>query len=268
MPRTPIVLAVLGAVSATVLTIVAVAVLADPARTPVDEPRDALSTTTPEPSAPSTPPATSTPTPFQPVTDHDWFTAVPEGFSVSAGLPEGGGDVERVEEPVTWTFCDEQAFPVGQTLDAMRDGATGPEYGDRRELRVFRDDRAAHAFLDAAAATAADCPEEQHGATRWIHSVTPVDDLGEETARLVQTYETDGMVNAGATWWDVVRVGNAVLVTATGGEYLPGETLGQGIREHERLLVPVVRSMCVFSAAGCRSDQAGAGAEVRGSAGG
>lgn len=222
-PRTPIVLAVVGTVGALLLTAVAVAGLSGPTRTVADQPRD----------------------------DHDWLTAAPEGFSVSAGLPEGGGDVERVSEPVTWTFCGEEAFPADEVLDAVRDGATGPEYGDRRELRVFRDDRAARAFLGSAATTATDCPEEQHGATRWIHSVTPVADRGEESARLVQTYETDGIINAGATWWDLVRVGNAVLVTATGGEYLPGETLGQGIREHDRLLVPIVESMCVFAADGC-----------------
>ena len=222
-PRTPIVLAVVATVGALVLTTVAIAGLTGPTRPVAEQPRD----------------------------DHHWLTAAPVGFSVSAGLPEGGGDVERVEEPVTWTFCGEEAFPADEVLDVTRDGATGPEYGDRRELRVFRDDRAAHAVLDAAAATAADCPEELHGATRWLHSVTAVADRGEESARLVQTYETDGMVNAGATWWDLVRVGNAVLVTVTGGEYLPGETLGQGIHEHDRLLVPIVDSMCVFAAGGC-----------------
>lgn len=155
---------------------------------------------------------------------------------------------------MTWPFCGREAFPVDEALDARRDGATGPEYGDRRDLRVFRDDRAAHGFLRAAADSVESCLRERHGTTLWIHSVAGVAGVGEEAVRLVQTYETDGMVNAGATWWNVVRVGNAVLVTATGGEYLPGETLGQGIREHDRLLAPILGSMCVFSASGCGAD--------------
>jgi len=243
MKRTVLAAAAAGVI--VVATVVSVTALTGPERSPADpQPRESTPTLTTDP--PPTP--TSTPPPFQPVGGHDWLLAVPVGFSLSAGLPDDGGDFERVSEPVTWTFCDTEAFPDDDIVDVRREGATGPEYADRRDLRVFRDDRAAHAFLTAAATTATDCPEEQHGVTRWIHSVTPVDGVGEESVRLMQTYETDGLVNAGATWWDVIRVGNAVLVTATGGEYLPGETLGQGIREHDRLLAPIVGSMCVFAA--------------------
>ena len=173
---------------------------------------------------------------------------------MTAGLPAAGGDFERVQEAVTWSFCDTEAFPVGEALDAERDGATGPEYADRRDLRIFRDDRAAHAFARRSVAAAEACPEENHGATRWIHAVSP-GDVGEESTRILQTYETDGTANVGATWWVVTRVGNAVLLTATGGEYLPGETLGQGIRDHDKLIAPIVDSMCVFSAAGCSGER-------------
>ena len=246
MPRFPIVVAVGGTALATVVTIATVAALTGPTQTEADQPRLVSPTHAQSPTAPTTPA-----TPFRPAGDHDWLTSVPAGLAVSAGLPDGGGDFQRVSEAVTWTFCDTEAFGDRGALDVRRDGATGPEYGDRRDLRVFADDRAAHAFVARASAAARACPEELHGATRWLHTVAAVDGVGEEAVRIVQTYETDGMLNAGATWWDVIRVGNTVLLTATGGEYLPGETLGQGVREHQQLISPIVDAMCVFSADGC-----------------
>lgn len=76
-------------------------------------------------------------------------------------------------------------------------------------------------------------------------------DLGDEAVRVVRTYETDGLVNLGATFWHAVRVGNAVLVTAQSGEYLPGDTLGQGIESHERTIAPIIAGLCQFGATGC-----------------
>jgi len=248
--RTVIVLAAAGAVAATA---VATAMLVGPDQPAATSPPAA--TPIPSESAPTRVVSSPSPrtAPFAPAAKHDWLTTIPGDLSVAAGLPAAGGDFERVQEAVTWSFCDAEAFPVGEALDAVRDGATGPEYADRRDLRVFRDDRAAHAFATRSVAAAEACPEERHGATRWIHAVSP-GDVGEESMRILQTYETDGTANVGATWWVVTRVGNAVLLTATGGEYLPGETLGQGIRDHDKLIAPIVDSMCVFSAVGCGDD--------------
>jgi hypothetical protein len=187
---------------------------------------------------------------FAPVAYDDWLTEVPAGFGVSRGLPDDGGDFQRVDRSVAAELCGPGWLAGGREVDAVRDGATGPEYADLRDLRLFADDRAAHRFLARAAEIAAGCPEEVHGPTVWSHaSLDP--GLAEESLRVVRTYETDGMVNAGADWWDVVRVGNAVLVTATGGEYLPGETLGSGIAAHQRTVQPIIDRMCVFSAGGC-----------------
>lgn len=257
MHRSAIALAAAGVVAATVLVTTDVT---GPDDGPSDDVSAPPSTSSPSSSATSKPPATSpsrTALPnsrFTPVTGREWMTAVPDDVPLAAGLADDGGDYERVSEPVTWSFCDTEAFPVGTAADARREGATGPEYADRRDLRVFPDDRAAHAFLRQATSVSEGCPEEQHGATRWIHTVSPATP-GEESVRIIQTYETDGLPNAGATWWDVVRVGNAVLVTATGGEYVPGETLGQGIRDYQRLIAPIVSAMCVFSANGCPDEE-------------
>ncbi len=248
MKRTVIVLTAAAAVAATAVTVAVWAGPDQPTETSTPEPTASAPTDTSTPSqSPSSPPTAA---PFTPAPKHHWTTTIPGDLSVAAGLPADGGDFERVQEAVTWSFCDTEAFAVGEALDTERDGATGPEYADRRDLRLFRDDRAAHAFVTRSVAVAEACPEEKHGTTRWIHSVSP-GDVGEESAQILQTYETDGAANVGATWWDVTRVGNAVLLSATGGEYLPGETLGQGIRDHDELIAPIVDSMCVFSATGC-----------------
>lgn len=248
MHRSAIALAAAGAVAVTAVAATALTGL-DRETPDISAPSE-----TPSASSPSTSPATSPGTAFTPASKREWTTTAPGDFSVSAGLPQDGGDFERLSEPVTWTFCDTEAFTTGTELDTLRDGATGPEYADRRDLRVFPDDRAAHAFLRQATSSTEGCPEEQHGATRWIHTVSPATP-GEESIRIIQTYETEGLPNAGATWWDVVRVGNAVLVTATGGEYVPGETLGQGIRDYQRLIAPIVSAMCVFSVNGCSDEE-------------
>ncbi len=240
MHGTTIALAAAGAVAATALAAAALT-NSDPS------PRE-TGTSTSSPSPPAVPPSPSAT--FPAATRQDWLTSVPDDLSVALGLPPDGGDFTRVSEAVTWTFCDAEAFPEGASLDTRRAGATGPEYADRRDLRVFPDDRTAHAFLSHAVSAAGRCPEEQHGGTRWIHTVS-TGALGEDSARILQTYETDGLPSPGATWWDVTRVGNAVLVTATGGEYVAGETLGAGIRSHQRLLSPIVDQMCVFHPDGC-----------------
>lgn len=187
---------------------------------------------------------------FTPAAFDDWRTTIPVGLVVSEGLPEAGGDFERSAEPVTEAFCGTDAFPVGEVTDARSDGATGPEFDDHRDLRVYADDAAAHALLVGAREAVRECAEDKRGATLWLSEAADAD-LGEEALRVVRTYETDGRVNLGATFWHLVRVGNAVLVTARSGEYLPGDTLGQGIAQHELTIAPIVDAMCAFGAEGC-----------------
>ncbi len=201
--------------------------------------------------APSpTSPATDPPDPFTPASYDEWVATIPADVSVSAGLPADSGDIARSGGAVTESFCGTDGLPLTGVLDARRDGAVGPEFADLRDLRLYADDAAAHALLVRVREVARGCPEDEHGGTRWLTDVGSAD-LGEEAVRVVRTYETDGVVNLGATFWHVVRVGNAVLVTAQSGEYLPGETLGQGIENHERTIAPVIAGLCEFAVTGC-----------------
>lgn len=211
----------------------------------------------PAPASPTEPPSAQPPDsgyrpdPFRPAAYDGWLVEIPQDFPLSHDLHPHGSEFEQQVRPVRGEFCDVEAFPEATEVDVRRDGVVGPEYADARELRLFPDDRGAHRFLVAAAGRVAACPEEtRDGATR-VHLVRRLE-AGEEGVRLVRTYrEADGLPLLGATWWDVVRVGNSVLVTSTSGEYAAGETLGLGLREHERRVGPVVERMCVFSASGC-----------------
>jgi hypothetical protein len=210
--------------------------------------------TPPGTSASSSEGATATPDsprdPFTPAAYDDWRSSISRAFAIAEGLPADGGDFERSAEPVAGSFCGTRAFPTEGLVDAIHDGATGPEFADVRSLLLYVDDTGAHELLRKARKAVLDCPEELHGVTDWLHEVTNAD-LGEESLRIVRTYETDGRVGLGATVWHVVRVGNAVLLTARTGEFLAGETLGQGIAQHERTIAPIVTAMCEFSAVGC-----------------
>ncbi|HEX6150045.1 hypothetical protein [Nocardioides sp.] len=222
--------------------------------------------TTPDPAAPSEPdgaptrsvgpsapgPSTSPADPFTPAAYDAWAATIPDNLAIAEGLPADGGDFERSHQAVIEPFCgrDGDVFPVDGVLDAMHDGAAGPEFADRRSLRLYADDAAAHSLLVAAREAAHTCAREEHGDTLWLIEVADAD-LGEEALRVVRTYETDGLPTLGATFWHLVRVGNAVLVTARSGEYLPGETLGQGIASHARTIAPIIDAMCGFSAVGC-----------------
>ncbi len=187
---------------------------------------------------------------FTPAAYDGWLTTIPADLVVSEGLPADGGDFERSADAVTEPFCGTDAFPVDDVTDARRDGATGPEFADLRDLRVYTDDEAAHTLLVRAREAVRACPEDEFGATLWLSEARDAD-LGDEAVRVVRTYETNGMVNLGATFWHLVRVGNAVLVTAQSGEYLPGDTLGQGIALHERTIAPIIEGMCAFGVTGC-----------------
>lgn len=242
---------VAGAVALVAVPVVVIAT--DRAGQPTSSP--ATSTPAPtETSTSSSESATATPDspadPFTPAAFDAWRTSVPRGFSVTEGLPADGGDFERAADPVAASLCGADAFPTEGVVAAIHDGATGPEFADVRGLRLYADDAGAHALLRRARQAAVDCPENPRGVTVWLHEVTKAD-LGEESIRIVRTYETDGGVSLGATFWHAVRVGNAVLLTTRTGEFLPGDTLGQGIAQHERTIAPIITAMCEFSADGC-----------------
>lgn len=190
------------------------------------------------------------PSPFRPAPYAGWLTSVPDDFPVEhrLGASEGAGSPAA---GVAGRFCGTDPFPTLGVVDRVTASASGPEYAETRDLRLFADDRAAHRFLVAVADAVATCPEQEVEGTLWRHELRPSMLDGAEAFTAVQTFETDGTVHPGAGWWEVVREGNAVLLTATGGEWMPGRALDGGIRGHARQVAPLVDALCVFSRRGC-----------------
>ncbi|GAA4675612.1 hypothetical protein [Nocardioides nanhaiensis] len=127
---------------------------------------------------------------------------------------------------------------------------SGPEYSEAREVRVYETVEEATAVLDAVVADAGTCPRQDVGGTGWL---LEVDDGGlpGDSRLLVRTYEQDGTTPPGAQWWQLTRVGRALVLASTGGEFLPGPGLEQGVAEDTADLVPVVETVCSAQGGGC-----------------
>lgn len=196
--------------------------------------------------------ATEQPTPrvrlaFRPTPYDGWLNRIPRGLPLAVGMPRPDGDFQRSHAPVRLLTCGHEVF--GRRSDAVDTRAvttTGPEFGDQHALLLFADDRAASDYLDRALARAQTCPSETHGTTTWSLALRPT----RAGFLAVRTYADSGLVVPGADWWEGSRVGNVVLLTSMGGEYLP-DTLRRGIREHRSQLRPLVRSLCAFTPEGC-----------------
>jgi hypothetical protein len=176
----------------------------------------------------------------------DWVTEIPDDLRIDAGMPRPEGDFRPGKESVLAAveLCEPGSLVAGDPVDELVVAVSGPEYGEFRALRVHDDADAAESAYRTVLARARDCPSRDlPGGTTWLHVVHPGDLGGDRSATVVRTYEQDGMVVLGAEIWQLALVGNALLVTGLGGEYLPGSTLGLGLRENARDLRPVVADL-------------------------
>ena len=214
----------------------------------------AAPTPSPTTEPPAAPPATTSfeLEAFEPAGHDDWLTEIPTGIALDVALPEDGGDFTRGRSGIRFEFCEVQGFVAEAVLDRATVSASGPEYGESRDLRVFASDRAAHRFLGHVVSVVQACPEPRSDGTTWRHELRSSHVGGDASFTVVQSFFTqDGLPVLGASFWEVVRVGNAVLLTATGGEYEPTTTLDRGIRHHAADVAPIVEAMCVFAARPC-----------------
>jgi hypothetical protein len=214
-------------VAALAVVAVPVAVLAARDDAPAHEPRSS------RPAPTQTPPQSSTQTPPPaPAADAAWLTAIPADVRIDG--PRRGS--------VSHRLCGDELFPADGMLDGRAVAATGPEYAEARDLRLFPDDRAAHLFVVHVMQTVDACPAEEVDGGLRRHRLER-SALGADEAVAVQVVAVDGDAESAAGRWEVVRAGNAVLVAGTGRT-----------RERARGVRPVVEAMCVFSGAGCAAD--------------
>lgn len=169
---------------------------------------------------------------------------IPDSVRVDDDLREGGGDFTRDDERgVSAEPCGHEAFPVGPVVDRRTAAVSGPEYDEVRDLRLFADAAQARAFLAAARTRVEACPVERSGGSAALYSTLRSGLADEPSFTVLRTYRNGDLPVLGATWWEVVQVGPAVLLTTTSGEYDPTSNLGPAIEQHAGEVAGIVAAL-------------------------
>jgi hypothetical protein len=200
-----------------------------------------------EPSPSSSPPPSTTPPGAGP-----WLATVPASIRLDGGLPERGSEftvaeVTSEQDAPAVDWCGPVSVPTAGGLTLAGWHATGPEYVDWRVLRLYESDLGAQeamAHLDRAASA---CDGQRDTFERRESALA-----GDLTLTVVQTSTDDqGRPALGASIWEVVQRGNALLLTSTYGEWDPRSNLDRGIALHDKDVAPIADAMCVFYANPC-----------------
>lgn len=147
-----------------------------------------------------------------------------------------GGDPELVREMVTndsgdpvrtdpaadgvgdLDFCGTVIDPGADAVERLAANASGPEYGEARELVVLPSAADADALAARIVDAARNCPTSEAGGSAQLNSVVTREDQPLRTDVVTQTYETDGLPQLGTTTWVVAHDGPLVLVAMSYGE--------------------------------------------------
>jgi hypothetical protein len=201
------------------------------------------------PTAPISPSAITTET-TEPEDVGDIPNDIPLGIDLWDARGDGGEYHPEPYRPapdehrVTLDLCDRVLWPLDDPVDQWWAWATGPEYGDRRELVVLPAVDVAVAAVETFRSALTGC--ERDGHTVWTaHDA----DTGYDSVTFTQSY-TDGL---GLGTYQVTRVGHAVLYTVGYGEGALGDA-PQTTAHRTTLTKRIAEHMCVFTAAGCSSD--------------
>jgi hypothetical protein len=184
-----------------------------------------------------------------PTGEPEGTTAIPDDLAIDLDMADMTGDggeyhtpyhPEAGEQGLDLAPCGTRVWPATAAVDQLWAWATGPEYGDRRELVTFATTDDAVAAMDAVEVALAACPED--GTERWTQHDT---DTGYVSLSFSRSYE-----GLGLEVFQLTRVGRALLLTMTYGEgtlesvpsVLPGRT---------QLTQAVAPSLCIFTADSC-----------------
>lgn len=198
-------------------------------------------------------------------------TAIPQDFPLAVGYPDTGSDDELVGPgPDVRAFddvgvCGRPVYPTADPVERLAATYTAPEDIRSRELTTYPDVATAREALENLVNGHRDCPRESFGGTPESVTLTHVrrTRLGSEGFAIVQTYEVGGARALGLGQIQVVRVGNALLLSATSSEATGDHaSVIRNVRSQIRALEPVVSAMCVFSPAGCAADPRGSGLDA------
>ena len=212
-----------------------------------------LDRTVPAPAGPSpaTPPsesAAATPSP-EPRDVAPARLDIPADFPLASadplfGLEESFQDVGACERAVVTT---------SEPVDEMSVVSSEPEDYRARKLSVYASAEEASAQMTAYLDVFEACPRQEwgDGSPDTVTEVLP-SRLGEEAATVVRSAELDGAAVPGIEVVELVRVGNALLLTSESNEGGAGPDGSRPSRAHSsEEAATVVMAMCVFSDAGC-----------------
>lgn len=238
-------------------------------RTPTPTPTPSQSPTpTPSPSPTPTPtprpnPAQSpSPAPSNSVVDR--LTTIPPGMDLTAGLEEPGGDNGRRETTVAvdtpWSLdpCQRGGQPNNARTDFLGVSQPMPSANAARELAVHQNPEAAEQVLDEFPEALDRCSTSQYpgGAeTRWRILDAPTDLGADDAIVVVGNYHQEaGYLTTTASHFVVVRVGNAVLIVATHGEFGQSqndEAVKEADRQARGYASTIIEKMCIYAADPC-----------------
>ncbi len=184
---------------------------------------------------------------------------LPDGIDITTGMAEN-----ESREPVVATaggegiaemvMCDAAGLPESGVLDRLAAHASGPEYTDSRELRLYGSVDEARAVIDGVVDAVEECPTEDFTTTTWVNQISERQ-LGEESYTVSTTYLENGEPTIGGIWWHVVRVGNAIFAASGTGEVYPGPDHERFLEEDADQLAPIVNGfVCLFSDESCSND--------------
>jgi hypothetical protein len=201
------------------------------------------------PGATTAPPTSGTTD--SPQADPGVTTTIPDDIPIDLDLVDMGsdGDYQAPEhvpagdfEPVT--LCSTDIWPA-EHVDALSAWATGPEYGDRRDLLTF-------AGVDAAVAAVQSIRDVLAGCTKDgdLDVTTPQADTGYDSV----TFATICHPGLCLTLYQVTRVGNAVLMTSIYGEG-SADSIPQQLPARTDITKNIATHLCLFTAAGCTASE-------------
>jgi hypothetical protein len=221
-----------------------------------------LTSTVPQP-APAPAPtgsANPSPTPSYEPPEGGWVTTIPAEFGIEDGLPEPGGDYGawEVDDDIRtpWYFDPCREAPPGEEsrTDFLQVTQTAPAERRMRQLALYPDPGQAEAVVERFHAHLERCPRHQvDGGGEDIWEEHEQGFAGDASFSAVAYFEQDGLRVTPATYFAVVRVGNAVLVSSYDGEFGAArpDDMRNIMQEHRTPADSIAERMCVFSSDGC-----------------
>ena len=180
------------------------------------------------------------------------MTSIPARFPLAAGYPETNGDgtsvkVNRVGGSLPLQLCGSEVATDAGLRDAAQAAYSAPEDSRSRDLVLYQGSEAAAQALATVRTSVAGCAEETVGATDQVREEYPYD-AGDESFAWTERYRTDGAFESELTDYQVVRVGNALLlVTTYDGNAGPRDSVAETRRADAADAAPVVRAMTLFA---------------------